>query len=75
MRPILHISSQQDGKADLVYWPPSIQRHDKKVTVFKPATAEQPAKLVPIDWNGVCQKGRTPWYDELFGDDNGPLKV
>ncbi|KAM0256214.1 hypothetical protein ACHAQJ_005085 [Trichoderma viride] len=75
VRPLLNMSSQQDGKADLVYWSPSIQRHSKKVTVFEPATAEQPAKLVPIDWDGVCQKGRTPWYDELLGDDKGPLKV
>ncbi|UKZ71279.1 uncharacterized protein TrAtP1_012239 [Trichoderma atroviride] len=74
-RPLLNMPSRQDGKADVTYWPPGMQSHVKQVTVFEPATAEKPAKLTPIDWDGICQKGRTPWYDELFGDDNGPLQI
>lgn len=73
--PLLNMPSRQDGKADVSYWPPGMQRHTKQVTVFEPATADKPAKLAPIDWDGVCQKGRTPWYDELFGDDKGPLRI
>lgn len=73
--PLLNVSSRQDGKANLVYWPPSRQRQDRKVTVFEPTKGEQLAKLVPIDWDGVCQKGSAPWYEQLFGDGKGPLEV
>ncbi|KAH8126490.1 hypothetical protein FP744_10002879 [Trichoderma asperellum] len=75
VRPLLNIPLRQDGKPDVTYWPPGMQRHIKQVTVFEPAIAEKPAKLTPIDWDGVCQKGRTPWYEEIFGDDNGPLQI
>ncbi|KAL7921040.1 hypothetical protein ACQKWADRAFT_134839 [Trichoderma austrokoningii] len=75
MRPLLNMPSRQEGKGDVTYWPPAMQSHVKQVTVFEPAAAEKPPRLTPIDWDGVCQKGRTPWYDELFGDDAGPLRL
>ncbi|QYT00458.1 hypothetical protein H0G86_007540 [Trichoderma simmonsii] len=74
-RPLLNISSQQDGDENLVYWPPRAQRQDKQVTVFELAKEEHPARLVPIDWDGVCQKGSKPWHETLFGDGKGPLET
>ncbi|KAL7818589.1 hypothetical protein V8C26DRAFT_434384 [Trichoderma gracile] len=76
LRPLLNMSSHGDGgEQNLVYWPPKTQRSKKQVTVFEPAQGERPARLVPIDWDGVCQKGSTPWYEALFGDGKGPLEV
>lgn len=40
------------------------------VTVFKPGSE---AVMEVIGWDGVCQKGSTPWYDELLGDGQGTL--
>ncbi|RFU74740.1 hypothetical protein TARUN_7515 [Trichoderma arundinaceum] len=74
-RALLRIPSHQNGKADLVYRPPSLQQNNRKVVVFEAAKGRQPAKLVPIDWDGVCQKGSIPWYEELFGDGKGPLEI
>ncbi|KAH6604346.1 hypothetical protein Trco_007792 [Trichoderma cornu-damae] len=74
-RPLLNMSSHRHGTADLVYWPPDSQRHGMKVAAFEPARGGRPAALVPTDWDGVCQKGGTPWYDELFGDGKGQLEV
>ncbi|KAL6872011.1 hypothetical protein J3F83DRAFT_772667 [Trichoderma novae-zelandiae] len=67
---------EDDGvERELMYWPPEMQRYKKQVTVFEPAKGERPARLVPIHWDGVCQKGSTPWYEALFGDGKGPLRV
>lgn len=74
-RPLLNISSQNDDDENLVYWPPRAQRKDKRVTVFELAKEEHPARLVPIDWDGVCQKGSKPWHETLFGDGKGPLET
>lgn len=41
------------------------------VTVFKQSTNTTGGRFVPISWDGVCQKGGKPWYDELFGDGQG----
>ncbi|TFB00945.1 hypothetical protein CCMA1212_007383 [Trichoderma ghanense] len=73
-RPLLNMSSP-GGEESLVYWPPEMQRSKKQVTVFEPAHGQRPARLVPIDWDGVCQKGSTPWYEALFGDGKGPLEA
>ncbi|KAL6872391.1 hypothetical protein HDV57DRAFT_505637 [Trichoderma longibrachiatum] len=76
LRPLLNMSHGDGGEQNLVYWPPeSMRRSKKQVTVFEPAKGEVPARLVPISWDGVCQKGNTPWYDALFGDGKGPLEV
>lgn len=48
----------------LVYWAPK----ESKVTVFENG-------LKPIEWDGACQKGKTKWYDEVFGDNKGPLQT
>ncbi|PTB62569.1 hypothetical protein BBK36DRAFT_1128877 [Trichoderma citrinoviride] len=77
-RPLLNMSSRGDdgGERNLVYWPPEMQQRGKKqVTVFEPRKDDRPGRLVPIDWDGVCQKGSTPWHEELFGDGKGPLEV
>ncbi|KAL7947437.1 hypothetical protein V8C42DRAFT_363843 [Trichoderma barbatum] len=74
-KPLLNMSSHREGEPNLVYWPPRMQRHTKHVTVFELAKEEHPARLMPIDWDGVCQKGSTPWYDTLFGDGKGPLEI
>ncbi|KAL7813932.1 hypothetical protein V8C44DRAFT_326728 [Trichoderma aethiopicum] len=77
LRPLLlNMSHGDGGEQNLVYWPPdNMQRGKKQVTVFEPAKGEVPARLVPIGWDGVCQKGSTPWYDALFGDGKGPLEM
>ncbi|KAI5467924.1 hypothetical protein BGZ63DRAFT_459830 [Mariannaea sp. PMI_226] len=71
------IPPEKAGGEDVVYWAP---REDKSRTarVFEPATEDgKKHKLTPITWDGVCQKKHESkrWYDELFGDDNGPLDV
>lgn len=46
-----------------------------EVTVYRPAGDGSPAEFTPISWDGVCQKGPSPWHDKLFGDDEGPLQA
>lgn len=45
-----------------------------EVTVFRPGKDESPAEFAPISWDGVCQNGPSPWHENLFGDDEGPLE-
>ncbi|KAF5005673.1 hypothetical protein FDECE_7907 [Fusarium decemcellulare] len=61
---------------DVVYWPPRQDRDSRTVKVFSPL--EPPgSRFEPIEWDGVCQRKGSgkKWYDELFGDEKGPLNV
>jgi hypothetical protein len=60
-----------DGNGDVVYEAP----REVAVMVFNPEKDGVPAGFEEIGWEGVCQKGPTAWYDELFGDGKGPLEV
>lgn len=75
VRPITRMSSISSDGQDVVYMPPASEKHDKVVTVFEPAKGGESAKFPPITWDGICQKGKTPWFDELFGDKIGPLAL
>ncbi|KFA75943.1 hypothetical protein S40288_05850 [Stachybotrys chartarum IBT 40288] len=71
-RPLVELD---EGGHKAAYFAPLADRRAKKVTVFEPADKSRSARFEPIHWDGVCQKGSTPWYDELFDDDEGPLQV
>ncbi|KAL6865532.1 hypothetical protein ACO1O0_001626 [Amphichorda felina] len=61
---------QGDGEA-IVYKAPK----EESTTIFNPRREGSPAGFEELGWDAVCQKGSTPWYDELFGDNEGPLEV
>lgn len=48
-----------------------------RVTVYNPGEYKSQATFEEIGWDGVCQKSSSskPWYDELFGDLQGPLEA
>lgn len=46
---------------------------EEHVTVFKSGDETSQPNFETKSWEQVCQKGSTPWYDQLFGDDQGPL--
>ncbi|KAF4448708.1 hypothetical protein F53441_7917 [Fusarium austroafricanum] len=60
-----------EGKT-IVYKSPLEDKH-RKARVFSPLKPN----FTPIEWEAVCQKRNhgVNWYDELFGDDKGPLEV
>lgn len=60
-----------DGSArdEVVYRNPK----EEHVTVFKAGDGKSQLSFEEMDWDAVCQKGSSPWYDELFGDGAGPL--
>lgn len=67
-RTLVYIS--QSGGDDISYQAP----REEHVTVFNPRRQDSPAGFEEIGWDSVCQKGSTPWYDELFDDDKGPFE-
>ncbi|KAF9779389.1 hypothetical protein IL306_001934 [Fusarium sp. DS 682] len=56
----------------IVYKSPQEDKQ-RKARVFSPLKPN----FTPIEWEDVCQKPGhgVNWYDELFGDDKGPLAV
>ncbi|RSM20705.1 hypothetical protein CDV31_000392 [Fusarium ambrosium] len=50
--------------------------HHKTARVFSPRNPSG-QRFIPIAWDGVCQSKASGkmWYDELFGDEKGPLQV
>ncbi|KND89144.1 hypothetical protein TOPH_06215 [Tolypocladium ophioglossoides CBS 100239] len=76
-RPLARLAPRADGARELVYWAPEDDHGSKQVTVFAPSSAGAPAggTFSPIDWDGVCQRGPTPWHEELFGDGQAPLEL
>ncbi|TQV97755.1 hypothetical protein IF1G_03498 [Cordyceps javanica] len=75
VRPIVRIDGvAADGK-EVIYMPPASESHEKVVTVFEPARDDREALFPPISWDGICQKGKKPWFEELFGDKIGPLAL
>jgi hypothetical protein len=70
-RPLVKLTHREDD-IDITYRNP---KGSHRVMVFTPERGAEPASFNPIGWDGVCQKGPTPWYEELFDDDEGPLKV
>jgi hypothetical protein len=50
-----------------------VASQEESVTVFRPSNGVSEALFEAIQWDGVCQKGSTPWYEELFGDKQGKL--
>ena len=46
---------------------------ENSVTVFTSGNRGTVSSFEPKEWDQVCQKGTVPWYDELFGDERGPL--
>ncbi|OAA70581.1 hypothetical protein ISF_02555 [Cordyceps fumosorosea ARSEF 2679] len=77
VRPILRLPAERtgDGEGEVVYMPPASEGREKAVTVFEPATDGGKAVFSPISWDGICQKGKKPWFEELFGDNIGPLAL
>ncbi|KAF7547479.1 hypothetical protein G7Z17_g7698 [Cylindrodendrum hubeiense] len=72
--PLAKIPSR-DGEDEIVYWAPREDRKHKAVRVFEPSRTPGD-QFTPIEWDGVCQKDKSKkWYDELFGDDKGPLDI
>ncbi|KAI9163928.1 hypothetical protein HJFPF1_05560 [Paramyrothecium foliicola] len=71
--PLLTMRAPTKDGQDVTYYTTKSDERTRKVTVFEPAKGSSPAKFTPIEWDGVCQKGNKPWYDELFGDRKGPL--
>ncbi|KAM4063765.1 hypothetical protein HRG_006878 [Hirsutella rhossiliensis] len=58
-------------RTQLVFCAPQ-DGHDSKsrrVQAFESSSAD--GSFVPIDWDGVSQKGSKPWHEELFGDGKG----
>ncbi|KAF5672760.1 hypothetical protein FHETE_3594 [Fusarium heterosporum] len=55
----------------IAYTVPKADREHRRAMVFSPLEPN----FTPIEWNAVCQKPGhgVNWYDELFGDDKGPL--
>ncbi len=74
-RPIAKMPAMHPDGNGIVYMAPESSTGSKSVTVYKPATPLRAAAFEPISWDGVCQKGSKPWYDELFGDNIGPLTL
>ncbi|KAH6885289.1 hypothetical protein B0T10DRAFT_492366 [Thelonectria olida] len=74
-KPLARIDSEEEG--EIVYWAPREDEERKTVRVFEPSKKEgEKHNLRPIEWDSVCQrKGKAEWYDELFGDNKGPLEV
>ncbi|KAH7161228.1 hypothetical protein EDB81DRAFT_879560 [Dactylonectria macrodidyma] len=73
--PLATIPSQP-GQDSLVYWAPQKDHQHRAVTVFEPSSPPGD-QFSPISWDGVCQKNgeSKKWYDELFGDADGPLDI
>jgi hypothetical protein len=64
-----------DGNGIVYVAPESTNSGTKSVTAYLAKTAFAPAKFEPVSWDGVCQKGSKPWYDDLFADSIGPLTL
>lgn len=75
VRPIVRLSSVASDGKEVIYMPPASETHEKVVTVFEPAKHGDDATFPPISWDGICQKGKKPWFEELFGDKIGPLAL
>jgi hypothetical protein len=67
-RPLARVD---DGDKQVLY------QADKgaRVTNYSPGKDSLPARFDSMEWDEICQKGSRPWYNELFGDDKGPLRV
>ncbi|KAJ4150708.1 hypothetical protein LMH87_011445 [Akanthomyces muscarius] len=75
VRPIVRLASAASDGKEVIYMPPASETHEKVVTVFEPAKDGEDATFPPISWDGICQKGKKPWFEELFGDKIGPLAL
>ncbi|KIL88053.1 hypothetical protein FAVG1_08936 [Fusarium avenaceum] len=55
----------------IVYMSPKEDEEYRKARVFSPLKPN----FTPVEWDAVCQKHGhgVKWYDELFGDNKGPL--
>lgn len=75
VRPLLRMADLASDGEEVIYMPPASEKHDKVVTVFEPARDGKSANFAPITFDGICQKGKMPWFEELFGDKIGPLAL
>ncbi|EGX93062.1 hypothetical protein CCM_04434 [Cordyceps militaris CM01] len=75
VRPLVRMPALAADGTEVVYMPPASETHEKVVTVFEPAADGGEATFSPISWDGICQKGKKPWFEELFGDKIGPLAL
>ncbi|KAM3502343.1 hypothetical protein MY11210_009102 [Beauveria gryllotalpidicola] len=76
IRPIVRVPNVASDGAEVVYVHPASESQEKVVTVFEPARhAGEDAAFSPISFDGICQKGKKPWFEELFGDKIGPLAL
>ncbi|KAM3432901.1 hypothetical protein MY4824_006290 [Beauveria thailandica] len=76
VRPIVRVANVSSDGVEVVYVPPASESQEKVVTVFEPARdVGQEALFEPISFDGICQKGKKPWFEELFGDKIGPLAL
>ncbi|KAM3500232.1 hypothetical protein MY10362_006577 [Beauveria mimosiformis] len=76
VRPIVRVANVSSDGVEVVYVPPASESQEKVVTVFEPARdVGEEAVFEPISFDGICQKGKKPWFEELFGDKIGPLAL
>ncbi|OAA42335.1 hypothetical protein BBO_04998 [Beauveria brongniartii RCEF 3172] len=76
VRPIVRVANVSSDGVEVVYVPPASESQEKVVTVFEPArNVGEETVFEPISFDGICQKGKKPWFEELFGDKIGPLAL
>lgn len=78
VRPIVRVANVSSDGVEVVYVPPASESQEKVVTVFEPAGRDaggEGAVFEPISFDGICQRGKKPWFEELFGDKIGPLAL
>lgn len=68
-REILRMNGSSKG--DIVY----TNLQEAHVKVFRSGNGISQSSFEAKDWDQVCQKGSTPWYDELFGDSQGTMAL
>lgn len=69
-RPLATIAAPTKGGKDIEYYASTSNREEQVVRVYEPSK-----DFGKLSWDGVCQKGSTPWHEPLFGDGKGPLEL
>ncbi|KAK1451482.1 hypothetical protein CMEL01_06056 [Colletotrichum melonis] len=74
LMPLARLLTRGDSGNEVVYWAAEEELNGKKsVRVYD--GSKKPGNFSFIGWDEICQNGDEQWYNVLFGDGKGQLKV
>lgn len=76
-RPLARLPARSRFSDVTTYWASKADLRNRMVKVFEPSSIEATSggSYVPVEWDGICQSGKVPWHQEIFGDDKGPWQL